>query len=107
VTADQLTALLVERLFGWKVCRDRFMTGGDREWLKRAAFQPTNSLDAAFRLLKALKPVDYKLGGSASGPCRAQVKLSGTSGEASATSLPIAICLAIAKVLGIEVETID
>jgi hypothetical protein len=105
--ADQLTDILVQRIFGWKARRDRFMTGDGREWLKRAAFQPTKSLDAAFRLLKAINPVDYKLGGSASGPCWAKVRLSGTSGEASATSLPIAICLAIAKTLGIEVETID
>jgi hypothetical protein len=107
VTSDQLTALLVQPIFGWRACRDRFMTGDDREWLKRDAFQPTKSLDAAFRLLKAIKPVDYRLGGSASGPCWAQVKLNRTSGEASASSLPIAICLAIAKTLGIEVETID
>ena len=107
MTSELLTALLVERAFGWRVCRDRFMTGDDREWLKRDAFQPTKSLDAAFRLLKAIKPVDYKLGGSASGPCWAKVKLSGTSGEASATSLPIAICLAIAHALNVDVETID
>jgi hypothetical protein len=107
MTRESLTAMLVERLFGWKARPDRFMTGDGRDWVKRDAFQPTKSLDAAFRLLKAIKPVDYKLGGSASGRCWAKVKLSGTSGEASATSLPIAICLAIAKTLGIEVETID
>jgi hypothetical protein len=105
--ADQLTDMLVQPIFGWKPRRDRFMTGDGREWLKREAFQPTKSLDAAFRLLKAIKPVDYKLGGSAFGPCWAKVKLSGTSGEASASSLPVAICLAIAKTLGIEVEMID
>jgi len=104
MTSELLTALLVERAFGWRVCRDRFMTGGDREWLKRAAFQPTRSLDAAYRLLNAVKPIDYQFGGSASGLCWARVKLRGASGEASYSSLPMAICLAIAQALGIDVE---
>jgi hypothetical protein len=104
LTADQLTALLAQRLFGWKVRRDRFMTGDDRGWLKRERFQPTTSLDAAFRLLSALKPLDYKLGGSGSGACWATVKLKEASGEGTGRSLPLALCLAIARALGIHVE---
>jgi hypothetical protein len=107
MTRESLTALLVQRLFGWKVRRNRFMTGDEREWIKRERFQPTSSLDAAYRLLGAAKPIDYKLGGSGSGPCWARVMLNGASGEASSDSLPLAICLAIAHALGIEVETID
>ena len=104
MTRESLTAMLVERLFGWKARPDRFMTGDGREWLKRAAFEPTKSLDAAYRLLNAVKPIDYKLGGSSSGPCWARVRTAGGSGEATNDSMPLALCLAIAGALGLNVE---
>src|SRR5580698_10722710 len=104
MTRESLTDTLVQRFFGWNAHRDRFMTGKDRDWVKRTAFQPTKSLDAAYRLLNALKPVEYKLGGSGSGACWAKVKLKGASGEGTSASMPMAICLAIARAIGIDVE---
>jgi hypothetical protein len=99
--------MLVQRIFSWKARRDRFMTGEDRGWVKRAAFQPTKSLDAAFRLLAAVKPVDYELRRSGTGPCTAKVTLKAAAGAATSPSMPLAICLALARSLNIEVETID
>jgi hypothetical protein len=102
--ADQLTNILVLRIFGWKASRDRFMTGDDRGWVQRERFQPTKSVDTAFRLLIAVKPIDYKLEGSASGPCWVRVRAPGGSGEATSPSMPLAICLAIARAIGVDVE---
>ena len=106
MTAQQLTALLAERILGWRVGPDRYVLA-DRRWLKRERFQPTERVDAAFRLLGAVKPIDYKLGGSGSGACWAEVKLDGGSGEATSASMSLAICLAIARALGIDVERLD
>jgi hypothetical protein len=103
LTADGLTALLVKRVLGWRAGPDRYLMA-DRQWLPRGKFQPTTRLEAAFRLLIAVKPVDYKLGGSGSGPCWARVRTSGGLGEATNPSMPLAICLALARALGINVE---
>jgi len=103
MTNELLTAILVERMMGWRVCPDRFLTG-DRQWLARHKFQPTKKLDNAFQLLNAADPVEYRLGGSnRTGACWARVKLNGAAGEATSRSMPLAICLAIARALGIEV----
>ena len=103
LTADMLTALLVERVLGWRVGPDRYMMA-DRQWLKQERFQPTKSIDAACRLLIALRPIEYTFGGAGASDCWAKVRLKGMSGEAASPSLPLAICLAIARALGIDVE---
>jgi hypothetical protein len=103
LTAEHFTALLAEHLLGWRAGPDRYMMA-DRQWLKRERFQPTTSLDAAKRLLDAVKPIDYTLEGSSSGPCWARVRTPGGSGEATSPSMPLAICLALARALGIDVE---
>jgi hypothetical protein len=106
MTTESLAGILAEKVMGWRVGPDRYIMAG-RQWLKRERFQPTKRIDAAFRLLIAVKPVDYKLGGSGSGVCWARVKLNGASGDATSPSMPLAICLAIARALGIDVETLD
>jgi hypothetical protein len=107
MTNDQLMAILAQRVMGWRVCPDRFLTG-DRQWLPRHKFQPTKKLDNAFQLLSAAQPVEYRLGGtSRTGPCWARVKLNGSAGEATSRSMPLAICLAVARAVGIEVGDLD
>jgi hypothetical protein len=103
VTIELLTAILAEKLMGWRVCHHRFLTD-DCQWLPRHKSQPTKKLDNAFQLLNAAEPVEYRLGGSnRTGDCWARVKLNGAAGEATSHSMPLAICLAIARPLGIEV----
>jgi hypothetical protein len=102
LTNEHLSALLAERLLGWRAGPDRYIMA-DRQWLKRERFRPTKRLDAAFRLLIAARPLDYKLEGSGSGVCWARVRTPEGSGEAKNSSMPLAICLAIARALGIEV----
>lgn len=100
---ELLTAILVEKIMGWRVCPDRFLTR-DRQWLPRHKFQPTKKLDNAFKLLNAAEPLEYTLGGTnRTGDCWARVKLNGTAGEATSRSMPMAICLAIARALSIDV----
>jgi hypothetical protein len=103
MTADQLTAILAERVMGWSVGPDRFMIGG-RRWLSRWRFQPTESLADAFRLLEAAAPQEYCMCGDDKGNIHVQVRISGTTGEARGTSTPLAITYAIARAVGIEVE---
>jgi hypothetical protein len=103
MTNEHLSALLAERVLGWRAGPNRYIMA-DRQWLKRERFQPTKRIDAAFRLLIAIRPFDYKLEGSGSDVCWARVRTPGGSGEAKNPSMPLAICLAIARALGIDVE---
>jgi hypothetical protein len=52
MTADQLTGVLAERVMGWGVGPDRFLTG-NRGWMPRWKFQPAQKLADAIRLLEA------------------------------------------------------
>jgi hypothetical protein len=100
---ELLVASLVERVFGWRVTPDRFLTG-DRGWLPRWKFQPTQKLADAIRLLEATNPDEYSVGADANGGFYAMVTVSGKTAEAHASTKPLAICLTVAAALGIEVD---
>jgi hypothetical protein len=102
MTSKQLTATITQRVMGWTVAPDRFMTG-NRGWIPRSRFRPTERIQDAFKLLVAAAPAEYDLGGAKGKPSWARIRIGTASAEASAPSLPLAICLAIAKALGIEV----
>jgi hypothetical protein len=102
MTAENLTALLAKRVLKWSVAPDRFLTG-NRGWVSRNRFRPTERVQDAFKLLIAAAPAEYDFGGAKGKPSWAKVRIGTVSAEASAPSLPLAICLAIAKALGIEV----
>jgi hypothetical protein len=106
VTTDQLTAILAERVMGWKVAPDRFLTG-NRTWMPRWRFDPTRNFDDAFRLLDEVRPESYTMGSDGTGGFRVRVQIAGTAGEACDASRPLAISLALARALGIgpEVES--
>jgi hypothetical protein len=102
MTAENLTALLANRVLNWSVAPGRFLTG-NRGWVSRGRFRPTERIQDAFKLLIAAAPAEYHLGGAKGKPSRARVTIGTVAAEASAPSLPLAICLAVAKALGIEV----
>src|SRR5436853_200927 len=57
MTSECLTAIVAERVMGWTVAPDRFMTG-KRRWMPRWRFQPLAKLDDAFGLLEKVDGVE-------------------------------------------------
>ena len=100
---DQLAAFLAERVMGWSVGPDRFMTT-NRGWMPRWRFQPAEKLDDAFRLLEGARPEGYSICGDDTGNIHVQVRIAGRLGEARGTSKALVITHAIARAVGIEVE---
>jgi hypothetical protein len=105
MTPQNLTALLAQRVMGWTVGPDRFLTG-NRTWIRRSRFQPTEDMRDAYKLLLAANATEYTLGGD-KGKFWAEVQIGAAHGKAVARSLPIAICIATARALGIPVEACD
>ena len=103
MTSEQFTAVLAERVMGWGVGPDRFLMG-NRGWMPRWRFQPTESLVDAFRLLEEAAPQEYSMCGDNKGNFWVQVRIGGGTGAADGASKPRAITCAIARALGIEVE---
>src|SRR5258708_1976418 len=103
ITAGALTALLAERVMGWTIAPDRFLTG-KRKWMPRWRFQPKKNLSDAFRVLKAAKTGQYSMGTDQIGGFWAKVRVGGVIGEARAAYLPAAISRALAKAVGLDVE---
>jgi hypothetical protein len=104
VTNDQVAAILAERVMGWSVGPDRFMMGG-RRWIPRWRFQPANRLEDAFRLLESVAPEEFTMGATDRGRFWAKVRIAGANGEAGDPSKPRAITVAIARALGIKVDS--
>jgi hypothetical protein len=103
LSPDQLAACLAARVLHWRVAPDRFLTG-DRGWLPRWKFQPAQKLSDAMRLLEAANAEEYSLSAGANGGFCARVSISGTTAEAHANTKPLAICLAVAAAVGLEVK---
>jgi hypothetical protein len=61
----------------------------------------------AFRVLLAAEPSEYTMRGGNGKSSWARVRIDGPSGEASASSMPTAVCLAIARAIGIAVEGVE
>ena len=101
---ERLTALLAQRVMGWTVGPDRFMMG-NRGWMPRWRFQPAEKLEDAFRLLQEAAPQEYSICGDDKGSIHVRVRIGGTAGEARGTSKPLTITYAVARAVGIEVES--
>ena len=106
MTNDQLTAILAERVMGWSVGPDRFMMGA-RRWMPRWRFQPATRLEDAFRLLEKVAQEEFTMGAAESGGFWAKVRVAGKTGEAGDLSKPRAITVAIARALGITVDSYE
>lgn len=104
MTPEHLTALLAQRIMGWTVGPDRFMMG-NRGWTPRWRFQPAAKLDDAFRLLEEAAPQEFSICGDDKGSIHVRVRIDGTAGEAQGNSKPLTITYAIARAVGIEVES--
>jgi hypothetical protein len=103
MTSELLTAILAERVMAWSVGPDRFLMG-NRRWMPRWRFQPTEKLADALRLLEKAAPGEYNMSGEGDGKVRVHVRIGDATGEACGASKPLAITWAIARALGIEVE---
>lgn len=104
MTEQHLTALLAQRVMGWEVGPERFLMG-NRRWLPRWRFQPSERLEDAFRLLEQAAPEEYSIGAAENGSCWAKVRIAGTTGEACEPSKSRAITFAIARAFGIDVDS--
>jgi hypothetical protein len=104
LTADHLTGLLAERILGWGVGPERFLTGNGG-CISRWRFQPTEKLEDALRLLESAAPRDYTIQGGEKRNTRVHVRIAESEGEASEPSKALAITYAIARAFGIEVES--
>jgi hypothetical protein len=103
MTSENLAALLAKRVMGWGVGPDRFLIG-NRGWMPRWRFQPTEKLADALRLLEKAAPEEYNMRGDSEGNVRVHIRIGDGTGEADETSKPRAITLAVARALRLEVD---
>jgi hypothetical protein len=103
MTTERLTVLLAEKVMGWKVGPDRFMTG-DRHWQPRWRFQPAQRVGDAFRLLEQTASQEYAICAVKKGAFRATVRIGGVTGEACESSQARALTFAIARAIGLKVD---
>jgi hypothetical protein len=104
MTNDHLTAILAERVMGWGVGPDRFLTS-NRGWMPRWRFQPAERLQDAFHLLEQSAAEEYSMGTAENGRFWAKVRIAGTTGEACEQSKSRAITFAIARAHGIHLDS--
>ncbi len=100
MTNEQLTIILAQRVMGWRVGPDRFMTG-NRGWMTRWRFQPTEKLVDALRLLEEAAPEEYSMSIDGNGNFKVRIQVAGATGEAHGRSQPRSITYAIARALGL------
>ena len=101
MTDDRFTAILAERIMGWKIGPERIFKGG-RSWAPRWHFQPLRRLEHARQLL-AKTNANYSLVTSSSERFTAVVRIGDRTGSASSDSEAAALTIAIANAIGIEV----
>jgi hypothetical protein len=106
VSTEQLTAILAQRVMGWRVGPDRFLMG-DRRWQPRWRFRPLERSPDAIRLLEAAAPQLYTIQENKNGVVSVRVQIEGTTGEAQERSKARAIVLAIARALQMPVDSLE
>jgi hypothetical protein len=99
MTNEHMTALLAEKVMGWKVRPDRFIKSG-RSWIPRWRFEPFARLEDAFILLDKIGGT-YLLSVDATGSFAAEVRIDARIGSATGEPKARAITLAISQALGI------
>ncbi len=101
MTRPRLTEELAKRVMGWRVSPDRFLTG-DRGWIRRWRFQPTEHIAEALQLLTGAAPEEYEILADKRGQFNVQILIAGRTGRAVERLLPLAITLAVARAIGIN-----
>jgi hypothetical protein len=102
VTNDQLTAILAERILGWRVGPERFILAS-RQWITRAHFQPSDRIQDAFRLLKEAAS-GFSLIKTPDGVFTATVQVGDRTGTSSGHAAAATITRAIARAIGVDLE---
>ena len=98
---DQFTALLANRVMGWRVGPARILIQG-RGWISRWRFQPLTRLEDALRMLEKAATT-YTLTLTADGTFVAHIQVETRTGSASGESKAATITIAVARAMGIEV----
>ena len=101
MTTEQLTAILAERVMGWRVAPGRLMMDR-RGWKPAWRFQPIKRREDAFRLLDAAKPVEYNITARKGGGFSVHMVLAGRAGSATEVSESRAITYAVARAIGLD-----
>jgi hypothetical protein len=96
MTDDRLTAILAERVMGWKACPDRFVKSG-RTWIPRSRFRPFSRLTDAFLLLDRVASAYRirKIGGVFTAEVQVKNRTGKATGERTARTITLAIALAL------------
>jgi hypothetical protein len=102
VIEDRLKEELASRLLGWKAAPDRFLKSG-RGWIPKWRFNPFTHLEDAFLLLDRAGGT-YVLSVGSDGIFSAEVQIGEQIGKASGEPKALAITLALARSLGLEVD---
>ena len=97
-----LTDLLAVRVMGWTVGPARFMMG-NRGWMSRWRFQPTEKIEDALRLLQEAAPQDYSICGDGKGDLQVRVRVGACTGTATGGPMAMAITIAVARAMGLDV----
>jgi hypothetical protein len=105
MTTDQLTAMMAERVMGWRVGPKRILKSG-RQWAPRWRFQPFRRLEHALELLEKADG-RYRFEKATSGTFNAHVTVGDRAGTASGKSEAASLTLALARALGIDVEGLE
>jgi hypothetical protein len=101
MTNDQLTAILAERVLGWRAAPDRFIKPG-RSWTPRSRFKPFTRLEDVFLLLERAG-CTWVLSVGADRVFTARVRVGGRVGKASGEPKARTITRALCQALAIEV----
>ena len=103
MTKELLADELVTRVMGWKTTPDRFIKSG-RNWLPKWRFSPLTCLDDTFQLLNRARST-YAFTKNSLGTVTAQVSVGDRAGSASGRSEAVTISVALARALGIQVDS--
>jgi hypothetical protein len=103
MTGERLTAILAQRIIGWRVGPKGFFLG-NRQWITRSHFQPFNRIQDAFKLLHKAASA-FSLTKTPDGLFSATVRVGDRSSVASGSAVAATITRAIALAIGLKVET--
>lgn len=99
----RLTEALAQKTLGWKSGPNRYLMS-NRRWLPKWRFQPTEKIADAFHLVEAGGVEKYQILAERKNKYLVKVRTSRSTGQGCATSLPLAISLAVARAYGIDVD---
>lgn len=102
---QRLTEALAVQVMGWRVGPDRFITGA-RSWLPKWRFNPLQQLLDAFMLLDYSKSKRYVISKNGTS-FQVEVEHDGKVGKATGKSKPRTITLALARSLGLDVQSVS